>query len=369
MFLLAIFVGSLKCATVLADVSHLAPAFNVFGGYENGDLTEFHGYHYDTPSLPFSTTTTQRPFLLPEIIVNKRIKSNKPSTVYLPPPSQIVPDTEPPLAVPPLSDDSNVYLPPAFDAEPPSSVYLPPPARPVDAIVIDRPSNVYVPPPPSVLQDKPIPETPVPSFPSKPSDDDEHPGYQYLAPTKATVVSVRNHKNIDLLRGQNGSNALRLGLSDLRCLQHRDGYFRANIVAQSFIETLPIVDADASSAQCQLRLIRTTFVLNIRSSDFERCGVHACSDNELCVKIRFPQIAGMKSANDALLTLQCKLQERVAAKTHALRFGIADIRWENCHSPFVALHSNWSSTLFVQVMAAVLALMLAAAFSNHFEHN
>lgn len=327
MFLFAIFVGSLKCATVLADISHLAPAFNLFSGYENGD-NGFNGYHYDTPALPFPTTTTQKPFVLPEIIVNKRTKKTKPSIVYLPPPPQFIPDTEPPLLVPPLADDSNVYLPPVFDAEPPDSVYLPSPIQPIDTVIVDRPTSIYLPPP--VLADEPMPEVSTP----KPSDYDEQqpPGYQYLAPTKATAVHLRNHKNVDLFQSRNISHSLRLELNDLRCLQDRDGYFRVNIIPQSFIETLPIVDTDAQSAQCQLRLVRTTFVLNIRANDFERCGVYACggsstnNTNELCVKLRFPQIAGMKSANDALLTLQCKLQERVATKTHALRFGITDIR-------------------------------------------
>lgn len=318
MFLFVILVGSLECAAVLADVSHLAPAFNLFGGYESGDA----GYHYDMPSLPFPpTTTTQKPFVLPEIIVNKRTKAHKPSTVYLPPPPQIIPETEPPLVVPPLADDSNIYLPPTFVAEPPSSVYLPSPVQPIDTVIVDQPTSVYL-PPPSVF-DEPVP---VPEVPSKPSDFDEQSGYHYSAPTRAAVANLRNHKNVDLFRSTNNSKPLRLELNDLRCLQNRDGYFRANIVAQSFIETLPILDADAQSAQCQLRLVRTAFVLNIRATDFERCGVYACSNHELCVKLRFPLITGMKSANDALLTLQCKLQERVATKTHTLRFGITDVR-------------------------------------------
>lgn len=317
MFSFVIFVESLRWAMVLADVSHLAPVgFNLFSGYENGDAG-FNGYHYDTPSLPFPATTTQKPFVLPEIIVNKRTKQNKPSTVYLPPPPPIIHDTEPPFAVPPLADEPNIYLPPVFDPEPPSSVYLPSPVQPIDSTII------YLPPP--VLSDEPVPEAP-PPVPSKPSDYDEQSGYQYLAPTKPSPIQLRNHKNIDLFRNQNNASSLRLELNDLRCLQNRDGYFRANIIAQSFIETLPVLDADALSPQCQLRLVRTTFVLNIRANDFERCGVYACSNNELCAKLRFPQIAGMKSANDALLTLQCKLQERTATKTHALRFGITDIR-------------------------------------------
>lgn len=323
MFLFVILVGSLECAVVLADVSHLASAFNLFGGYESGDT----GYHYDTPSLPFPPPpTTQKPFVLPEIIVNKRTKAHKPSTVYLPPPPQIIPETEPPLVVPPSADDSNIYLPPTFDAEPPSSVYLPSPVQPIDPVIVDQPTSVYL-PPPTVLLDEPVPVPEVsPVLPSKPSDFDEQSGYHYLVPTRAVAANLRNHKNIDLFRSANTSKPLRLELNDLRCLQNRDGYFRANIVAQSFIETLPILDADTQSAQCQLRLVRTTFVLNIRATDFERCGVYACSNHELCVKLRFPQITGMKSASDALLTLQCKSQERVATKTHTLRFGITDIR-------------------------------------------
>lgn len=308
---------SLACATVFADVSHLVP----FNSYDSGD-TDFDGYHYDTPALPFppttTTTTTQLPFTLPEIIVNKRRKPNKPSSAYLPPSIQPV-GTEPPFLVPPLSDDSNIYLPPSPEIDAPPSTYLP--AQPIDTVVVEQPSTIYLPPPsPPIFADEP----------SKPSVFDETFGYHYAPSPKHTTVNLRNHKNIDLFRNANqtNSNAVRVELNDLRCLQNRNGYFRANIIARSFIDTLPIVDVGAQSTQCQLRLVRTTFVLNIRANDFERCGVYVCSNNELCVKLRFPQITGMKSANDALLTLQCKLQERVATKIHSLRFGITDIRYQ-----------------------------------------
>jgi hypothetical protein len=40
------------------------------------------------------------------------------------------------------------------------------------------------------------------------------------------------------------------------------------------------------------------------------------------LRIRFPQIRGMRTIDDGILTLQCKLQERIVEKTHSLRMGL-----------------------------------------------
>lgn len=121
-------------------------------------------------------------------------------------------------------------------------------------------------------------------------------------------------------------NELQLVLNDLRCLEGRNGYFRANILVQSFVENLPIIDMDIIDPGCIVQLNGTTIVLNIHASDFQRCGFFNCGTNELCVQLRFPQIFGMKSIGDRLVTLQCRLQDRIVTKTHGLRFGVSNIR-------------------------------------------
>lgn len=302
-----------------ADVSHLKSSafksFSVFDGNNN-----FNGYNYDPPiittsqqpSLPFPTPPT---VLLPEIIINKRIKENeRPWNVYLPPkpiPSAL-PTPDAPAIIPPLADDSdaNSYLPPFHDNDEPVLFPSPPPTIPIE------PASTYLPPtnylPPVIV-----------NVPPSDTTDDQN-GYNYVKPTKSLPQS-RILKDLDFFRSQK-PNALQLELNDLRCLQNRGGYFRANLIVQSFIDNVPILDIDSQDPRCQLHLVRTKFILNIHAIDFERCGVYACNDKELCVKLRFPQVFGMKSVGDALLTLQCKLQERIAIKTHALRFGVTDFK-------------------------------------------
>lgn len=214
--------------------------------------------------------------------------------MYLPPSSTGYPDHHPPQD----EFDTNVYLPP-FNEEIPSppqptepTEYLPPPPPPPTA-----PDNEYLPP-----QDE-IPIT----------------GYQYPKPkqrkTVKNLISTKNHRN----------NALQIVINSLRCLEGRGGFYQANIIVQSFIENLPIIDLDTNDPQCQLQLNGIRFILNIRSEDFQRCGITHCGRHELCINLRFPQIFGMKSLDDGLLTLKCRIQERVAAKTHTLRVGVSNV--------------------------------------------
>lgn len=152
-----------------------------------------------------------------------------------------------------------------------------------------------------------------------PPEEESDNGYQYSRPKQSKglkdLFSTRNVK----------TNALQIVINNLRCLQGNGGYFRAHISVQSFIENLPIVDLDTIDPRCQLQLSGVRFVLNIRIEDFRRCGISACGHKELCVNLRFPQIFAMKSLDDGLLTLKCKIQERVATKTHTLRLGVSNI--------------------------------------------
>lgn len=119
------------------------------------------------------------------------------------------------------------------------------------------------------------------------------------------------------------SSALHISVNNLRCLEGNGGYFQANIVVQSFIENLPIIDTDIIDPRCQFHLVGVQLILNIAHTDFQRCGIVTCGSRELCVNLRFPQIFGMKALDDNLLTLKCKIQERVISKTHAFRFGVS----------------------------------------------
>lgn len=120
------------------------------------------------------------------------------------------------------------------------------------------------------------------------------------------------------------SNPLHLSVNSLRCLEGHGGYFKANIAVQSFIENLPIIDLDSIDPRCQFHLVGVRLVLNVPIEDFPRCGITSCGKRELCANLRFPQIFGMKSLDDGLLVLKCKLQERVVSKTHAFRFGVSN---------------------------------------------
>lgn len=288
---------SLLVAPAYSDVSHLFK--NAYNTYQSALNTINSGYYYDPPPTPTSARpiAPTAPFV-PEIIINKKtplvaseftfVHPDLTRNVYLPPVADPAIDFPPPSA----------YLPPAPDVppqhDPPVDSYLPP--APDVPAQHDPPADAYLPP-----------------------QMDEFGGYEYAVP------SARGLKEFDLFRAVKHA-PLQLELNDLRCLNGRSGYFKANIVVQSFIENLPIVDTDVQDPRCRIDLVRTKFVLNLPSTDFNRCGIYSCSEQELCLKIRFPQIGGMKSIGDAILTLQCKIQEKTVSKTHSLRFGVNNFK-------------------------------------------
>lgn len=304
---------SLLIISAYSDVSHLLK--NAYSTYQSTLNTINGGYFYDPPLAPTLTTvppTAPTPPFLPEIIVNKKtplftseVTYNHPDIprdVYLPP----APPSERPIIIPPLSDE---FEPPAIYPAveiPASSAYLPP----VGSQQHDPP-NAY------------LPSSVEPLLPQPPAMDEAFDGgYHYPTP------HARGLKEINFSRAVKHT-PLQLELNDLRCLNSfkgRNGYFKVNIVVQSFIENLPIVDTDIQDPRCRINLIRTKFVLNLSANDFHRCGVYSCSDHEFCLKIRFPQIDGMKSIGDAILTLQCKIQEKTTSKIHSLRFGVNNFK-------------------------------------------
>lgn len=150
-----------------------------------------------------------------------------------------------------------------------------------------------------------------------PPSDEPVIGYQYSQPKQSKVLRTLSPFSAK-------SNPLHLSVNSLRCLEGHGGYFQANIAVQSFIENLPIIDLDTIDARCQFHLVGVRLVINIPIEDFPRCGIRSCGNRELCANLRFPQIFGMKSLDDGVLTLKCKLQERVVSKTHAFRFGVSN---------------------------------------------
>lgn len=110
----------------------------------------------------------------------------------------------------------------------------------------------------------------------------------------------------------------------MRCLQA--GYFRAILKLDSFVGAAPVLDNDYDELpdkHCELKLSRSYLLLDIAGTDFERCGVRNCGQ-DLCLRLRFPTIRGLRTGGDSILTLHCKTQERVAVKTHALKMGVAN---------------------------------------------
>lgn len=152
-----------------------------------------------------------------------------------------------------------------------------------------------------------------------PSQADE-PSTGYLVPLKPKQSKFLKH---DPVFHASKPNALHISVNNLRCLDGHGGYFQVTIGVQSFIETLPIIDLDTIDSRCQFNVVGVKLILHIPIDDFQRCGVTPCSNRELCVNLRFPHIFGMKSLDDNLLTLKCKVQERVVSKTHAFRFGVS----------------------------------------------
>ncbi|XP_001659563.2 uncharacterized protein LOC110679710 [Aedes aegypti] len=282
--------------------------------------------------------------LLPEVIINRQPTRttitpqrdfqgyfyNPPTNEYIPPEPPFADEPQPPAQRPPLSDEypsvDNQYLPPEEDsgtpddtqfADPPVNDYLPPPQLPPqrDEIIIVTTESGYQYNPPS----SPIPPFADEGF-SNPSTDT---GYNYDRPANAYIPPLGRALRDEV---PGGSRPIRLQLNDLTCLDNIGGFFRSSLTIQSAIESVPLVDvtSDSDLNGCDVRVAQNRLLVDIESNNFARCGVQQCGVNsrELCLRLRFPQIAGMRTAADSILTLQCKIQQRVVAKTHSVRLGV-----------------------------------------------
>ncbi|KAJ6633417.1 hypothetical protein Bhyg_16333 [Pseudolycoriella hygida] len=279
--------------------------------------------------IPDTTSTTTAEAFIPEIIVNRNLRDEFNSVrqsdgffpylnnSYLPPSNQPplmdIPETtlstRPPISFDPI-DTPTAYIPPTV-AQNPNDVMsdFPPKAT-------SNPDGYkYLPPtqqPPTVQQDPDLSDNFIPVI--------SPPSQAYL-PSQSKARELRDElifrdpENVQ-------SSQLQLDLNELRCLPNAGGYFRATLSVQSFVQNLPVVENDIQDLRCDLQVIRTRIVINIASVDFRRCGVENCGSQQLCLKIRFPQIQGLRTLADSVLTLQCRTQDRVVSKTHALRIGL-----------------------------------------------
>lgn len=265
---------------------------------------------------------------IPEIIVNRNLRDDFSSSVssirqsdgiypflnnsYLPPsnrpPLMDIPETtqptKPPISFDPI--DTPAYIPPTI-AQNPNDIMNDVPTK----TTLNPDGYKYLPPTqqiPTVQQDPDSSDNFIPMV--------SPPSQGYL-PSQTRGRELR-----DEIFPATQNSQLQLELNELRCLPSIGGYFKAILSVQSFVQSLPMIENDVQDVRCDLQVIRTRIVINIASADFRRCGVESCGSQQLCLKIRFPQIQGLRTLADAVLTLQCRTQDRVVAKTHALRIGL-----------------------------------------------
>lgn len=318
---------------ISADISHLnqklhrllnqlEPPFYVYDRHHN---------HYYVPSIPIQEPSSpslpsSTEFPLPEIIINRSISPKKsldnvPSQYDDIPNHRYIPATQQEPSV----IYADTYIPsqlrPDSDQEPPNIGYFP----------SIRPTNDHPPTQNDGLYDQP--ERPDVQFDEEPATDDN--GYVF-EPVPQYIPAARQPESRQL-KGSGFSRPLRLTLQELQCLAANKpgGYFRATLLVQSPLEHVPVIDSESVSAtsECDIRLVNSRIFINIAGEAFERCAVKRCDSSahdenqQICLKLRFPQIKGMTTLEDSILTLQCQGQKRVVTKTHALHYAVLRDRY------------------------------------------
>ncbi|EDV56441.1 uncharacterized protein LOC6546602 [Drosophila erecta] len=303
-----------------ADVSHFfASPLEHYGNYLHGQVPfqlalwppNLYGPPPAAPTTPAPVApvapvaTTE--FSLPEIIENRSVKIQGSGHGNFIPLSQ--------QYLPPAVDERPNYESPKPSEETYPAYYYP---QPGGSIITTATPTTTTTSRPIIVQD--------------PGEDVEaihSPGYDYHAPVAVPVFPQKPSTPAPVYLppsdGSQDQNQLRLRLKDMRCLSA--AYFRAVLKLDSFLGAAPTVDQDNDDAQqdkrCELRLSRSFLLLDISGENFERCGVRTCGQ-DLCLRLRFPAIRGLRTSGDSILTLHCKAQERVAVKTHALKMGVAN---------------------------------------------
>ncbi|KAM7344136.1 uncharacterized protein ACRADG_010973 [Cochliomyia hominivorax] len=231
------------------------------------------GYLYQKPTTTTTTTTT----------------TPRPAIVVVDSPEIQQPVTNNPIILPPINND-------------PLS----------DQFAVPSPTQGY---------DYHVPSTPAITAADTPFNRPlSTPAPEYLPPSKDQPQQLSFVQNSDR------TNPLRLRVHEMRCLQHQpktNGYFRAVLKIDNFLSAAPSVDNDSSDKRCEVKLQKSYVVLDVAGEDFQRCGVQQCG-TDLCLRLRFPAIRGMRTGSDSILTLHCKSQSKVAVKTHALKMGVAN---------------------------------------------
>ncbi|XP_017020034.1 uncharacterized protein [Drosophila kikkawai] len=258
-----------------------------------------------SPVAPAPVATTE--FSLPEIIENRSIKFQGSGGH-----GGFIPLSQ--HYLPPAIEERPNYESPKPSEEPYPAYYYPQPGGTIITTSIPTTTTTLR---PIIVQD-----------PGEEIETIHSPGYDYHAPVAVPVFPTQKPSTPAPVylppEGIQDQNQLRLRLKDMRCLSGR--YFRAVFKLDSFLGAAPTLDQDNDDVQdkrCEMKLSRSFLLLDISGEDFERCGVKSCGQ-DLCLRLRFPAIRGLRTSGDSILTLHCKTQERVAVKTHALKMAVAN---------------------------------------------
>ncbi|KAH8398212.1 hypothetical protein KR222_002869 [Zaprionus bogoriensis] len=267
-----------------ADVAHFFAAPSDFGSYLHGRAP----FQVElSPIAPIAPSTIQ--LAIPEVIDNQR-----PFVRH----GNFIPLRQHYLE--PAPDERPIYESPKPDKEVWENYYSPPSISSTTTIATTKATL-----PPIVVQEF--------------DDNEARPGYTYDAHHPSTPAPVY----LPSVKSNQEEQQLRLRLKDMRCLHN--GYFRAVLKLESFIGAAPVVDnhfGDDANKYCELKFSRNFLLVDISDAHFESCGVSACGQ-DLCLRLRFPAIRGLRTSDDTILTLHCKVQEKVAAKTHAFKMAVS----------------------------------------------
>lgn len=217
--------------------------------------------------------------------------------------------------------DPPQYIPPYGDEIP--SVFTT--KQPEDGIVITPPSSDDVSHSYGYSYEKPdIP------FDLQPPFSDEIPEIppQYL-PSKGATLRSRNLNQI---------RPLQLEINEMNCYDTQtDGKFQTVLTFKSKNENLPVFEDATQHQHCAINSdeippkFNTRIKMNVSKKDFHHCGIKNCSPGEsediLCVRLRFPTVYKMRLPEDAVLTLQCKMRDKIAVHTKHLQFEVANSAW------------------------------------------
>nr|XP_016928874.1 uncharacterized protein LOC108009223 [Drosophila suzukii] len=307
--------GWLTIQKTHADVSHFfASPLEQYGNYLHGQVPFQLGLPSNLYGPPPAAPVTPAPvapaatteFSLPEIIENRSVKfQGSGHGNFIPLSQHYLP--------PGVEERPNYESPKPSEASYPAYYY----PHPTGSIITTTPTTTTT-ARPIVVQD-----------PGEDIETIHSPGYDYHAPVAVPVYPQKPSTPAPVYLpppsdGNQEQNQLRLRLKDMRCLS--GGYFRAVLKLDSFLGAIPTVDQDNDDQldkRCEMKLSRSFLLLDISAENFERCGVRTCGQ-DLCLRLRFPAIRGLRTSGDSILTLHCKTQERVAVKTHALKMGVAN---------------------------------------------